>query len=176
MFRIDLSVSEAGSIRVFDAVFFASVMKFGNLLEIIRISNYPETCNIWSPPGEHNSFQSFLFILCWVWEVALRSLVYKQEQTDIALVFSSLPTSYHCSPYHISCSIVFLQKGWFYRILLAMLCFPVVGLLLVSFAPTVLSQEPLETATQTLVGTWSSGSKNVITGSVSFHEKLLLSS
>lgn len=51
-----------------------------------------------------------------------------------------------------------------------MLCFPVVGLLLVSFAPTVLSQEPLETATQTLIGTWSSGSKNVITGSVGSYE------
>jgi len=36
-------------------------MKFGNLLEIIRISNYPETYNISSPPGEHDSFQSFLF-------------------------------------------------------------------------------------------------------------------
>jgi len=60
--RIDLSVSGAGCIRVFDAVFLTNVTKFGNLLEIIRISDYPETYNISSPPGEHNSRLGLFFL------------------------------------------------------------------------------------------------------------------
>jgi hypothetical protein len=43
----------------------------------------------------------------------------------------------------------------------------VVGLLLALLAPTVYSQLDTTTATAELVGTWSSGSKNVVTGPVS---------
>ncbi|EKM79251.1 hypothetical protein AGABI1DRAFT_113834 [Agaricus bisporus var. burnettii JB137-S8] len=45
-----------------------------------------------------------------------------------------------------------------------MLFTPVLGLVLASFTPVVYSQLPLEQAQQTLIGTWSSGSKHVLTG------------
>ncbi|KAF9452957.1 hypothetical protein P691DRAFT_802811 [Macrolepiota fuliginosa MF-IS2] len=45
-----------------------------------------------------------------------------------------------------------------------MLFSPVIGLLLASLAPTVYSQLSLDQATQQLIGTWSSGSKQVTTG------------
>lgn len=48
-----------------------------------------------------------------------------------------------------------------------MLFTPVLGLVLASFTPVVYSQLPLEQAQQTLIGTWSSGSKHVLTGPVS---------
>ncbi|KAJ3573988.1 hypothetical protein NP233_g2063 [Leucocoprinus birnbaumii] len=41
---------------------------------------------------------------------------------------------------------------------------PVVGLLLASLVPTVVSQQDMATAQQTLIGTWSSGSQHVVTG------------
>jgi len=61
---IDLS---AGCIRVFDVIFLTSVIKFGNLLEVVRISNYPETYNLSTPSGEHESRLClfFFFTLCW---------------------------------------------------------------------------------------------------------------
>jgi hypothetical protein len=49
-----------------------------------------------------------------------------------------------------------------------MLFIPLLGLVLASFTPLVSSQLPLDQATAALKGTWSSGSKNVLTGPVRF--------